>query len=84
MPGAIPLAVVPEGNAEVNVRRAQVPEQLAKSTATGPVWELGESQFLLRLPALGRVLVSDGRTVEADLLEGVAVEELVPFLMGTG
>jgi hypothetical protein len=84
LPGAIPLAVVPGRSAEVKIRRAQVPEQLAERTATGPVWELGDGEFLLRLPELGRVLASDGQMLEVEPLESVAVEELVPFLMGTG
>lgn len=81
LPGAIEFAA---GTADVDVRFAEVPLHLANPTRTGPIWELDQSHFLLRLPGIGRLLASHGTQLDLWPEAGVDPGELPIFALGSG
>jgi len=83
VPGVAPVPV-PAGSEDVRIRRRPVPEYLKEATTRGPVWELDERRFLLRLPGIGRFLASDGHTLDMDPDPGTDPKDAMPFLLGTG
>jgi hypothetical protein len=83
LPGVAPLAVR-AGSEDVRIRRRPVPDYLKEATSRGPVWELDEHRFLLRLPGIGRFMASNGRTLDMDPDAGADPEDGMPFLLGTG
>jgi hypothetical protein len=83
LPGVVPVPV-PAGSEDVRIRLRSIPERLEEVTARGPVWELDERHFLLRLPGIGRFLASDGNTLDMDPDPGTDPADAVPFLLGTG
>lgn len=83
LPGVAPVPV-PAGGEDVRIRRRPVPEHLEEATTRGPVWELDKSRFLLRLPGIGRILASDGCTLDMDPDPGTNPADAMPFLLGTG
>jgi hypothetical protein len=58
-PGDVPPGEVPD----VTVRFGDVPKQLAEPSACGPTWERKGDTILLRVPRLGRFLITGGASV---------------------
>jgi hypothetical protein len=86
LPGIAPFAV-PEGSEDACIRLRSIPESLErpeKTVTRGPVWELDERRFLLRLPGIGRFLATDGLTLDMDPAPGTDRADALPFLLGTG
>ncbi|WP_448192477.1 hypothetical protein [Azospirillum sp. sgz301742] len=83
LPGVVPLTA-PPGEVDVHIRRRPVPDRLEGATIHGPVWEMEGRRFLLRLPAIGRFLAEDGRTLDMEPAPGTDPADAMPFLMGTG
>ena len=83
LPGvhALPLR---EKSADVLIRRNPVPECLEQPVRRGPNWELDDRRFLWRLPGIGRMMATEGRTLDMQPERGTDGSDLVPFLMGTG
>jgi hypothetical protein len=82
LPGSEP-AEVPAGDEDARVRVRSVPERLQEIVDRGSVWELNGSQFLLKLPGIGRFLVSNGRRVDVEPAPETDLREALPFVMGT-
>ncbi len=83
LPGVVPFPV-PSGCEDVRINRCPVPERLESSSARGPVWEMDETRFLLRLPGIGRFLATDGRTLDMEPAPETDPVDAIPFLLGTG
>lgn len=84
LPGVIPMTAG-VSDPQVHIRGGRhIPEQLDAVTDRGPVWELNRNHFLLKLPEIGRVLAVAGATLDVDPAPGVNMEDVVPFLLGTG
>ena len=79
LPGAIAagLAAAPE----VTVRTGAVPETLPQAEAHGPTWETAGSRFLLRIPRVGRFLITGGREIRFEPIGSPG--EIAIFLLGT-
>src|ERR1700744_4871356 len=83
LPGVVPFPV-PSGSEDVRINRCPVPERLENSSACGPVWEMDETRFLLRLPGIGRFLATDGRTLDMEPAPETDPLDAIPFLLGMG
>jgi hypothetical protein len=69
---------------EVLVRRRAVTARLDAPVLVGSDWQLSASQFLFSVEDIGRFLVSDGKTIDVELLEGTDPAEASLYLTGTG
>ncbi len=81
--GAIPFHGSPSEDF-VRVRQCEVPEHLPAPSLQGPNWELDATRLLLRVPSLGRFLVSDGRMLDVEPAPDSSLEEMLPFVLGSG
>lgn len=68
---------------DVTVVHGHVPERLDSAVTSGRYHEVSEQQFLLRVPDVGRYLVTGGDRIVVDPLEGVSAQELRVFVLGT-
>lgn len=71
-----------ETEPEVHLCLGQVPTSLAQPLSRQPNWEVGDGDFLLRIPGVARLLVSAGSEIVLDAEHGV--DDAMPFLLGTG
>jgi hypothetical protein len=84
LPGLIPLEL-PAAEPDVRISRSQVPDAIADAIASGPSWQLGESQLLVRVDGIVRMLMTGGREIRFEVdATGEAAENVAIFLMGTG
>jgi hypothetical protein len=60
-----------------------VGHHLGSHLRAGVDWELDSSRFLFSVEDIGRILVSEGKTIDFEMLEGVDPGEASPFLLGT-
>lgn len=81
-PGAI-VDPAPLGAADVVIRLGEVPNEIENPSAVGPNWALTADVFLLRVPAIARFLVANGRSIDADLEPGATRGDAAAFLFGT-
>ncbi|WP_143324372.1 hypothetical protein [Caulobacter sp. FWC2] len=81
LPGAIPLA---DGRPDAVLREGVVSEHLDGAVQQRPFWALSDEAFLWRGHGLGRFLVRQGREILIEAEPGGSLEEVVPFVMGTG
>src|SRR5207302_4822469 len=70
--------------ADVLVRQRRVGHHLESPLQTGIDWELDSSGCLFSVEVVGRILVSEGKTIDLEVLDGVDPGEASPFLLGTG
>ena len=81
LPGLI--AGTPLMAPEVTIRRGDVPETLPAATSSGITWQRRDEQFLLRVPAIARFMLTGGRDIvvapEADSDPG----DVPIFILGT-
>lgn len=82
LPGVAEVTI-PAGTEQVRVRQRPVPEALLNATTRGAIWEMDESQFLLRLPGIGRFLVDGGHTLDVETAPGTDPADAMPFVLGT-
>ncbi|MEP7030273.1 MAG: hypothetical protein ABI830_05000, partial [Pseudolabrys sp.] len=82
LPGLIALASGGKA-ADVTIRRARVPAALENAKATGPTWQIGGKQFLLRIPGIARFLLNDGREILFAPEPGADDVDIPVFLIGT-
>lgn len=72
--------------AQVRIRYGQVPHELPSPTDEGTYYQANGRQFLLKLKAIGRFLVSDGQEIliepAQEELQGIQ-DEIRLFLLGT-
>ena len=61
LPGLI--AGAPSPAPEVTIRRGEVPEVLPAAKASGVTWQRCDQQFLLRVPAVARFMLTGGRDI---------------------
>lgn len=80
--GMIALPAV--GSVDVRIRRDVVPASLADAIYRGPNWQITERQLLLEIPAIARLLVSDGGEIVFEAAAGVSELDIEIFLSGTG
>ncbi len=73
----------PHADAEVTIRVAAVPETLPDADRKGEGWAIAGNRFLLMIPKLMRVLVSDGRAIEVQIEASADPGDCVLFLLGT-
>lgn len=83
LPGANPLGHEP-ADTDVRVRLRPVPARLAAPTAEGPGWQQDARHFLLTLPDEGSFLAADGTALDVAPAPGSPVEDILPFVLGTG
>ena len=57
------LAGAPSAAPEVTIRRGEVPEALPAAKASGVTWQRCDQQFLLRVPAVARFMLTGGRDI---------------------
>lgn len=72
------------GTPDVEIRLEPVPSRLAEPSVSGPNWEIDASGFLLRLPAIGRLLAREGRQLAIEPDPGVEPRDMLAFALGTG
>lgn len=81
LPGAIPC----EGREiDVTFAAGDVPERLEAATARHTFWEYSDEAFLWRMPGLGGFVARRGTELFAQPSPGVEMEDLLPFVLGTG
>lgn len=83
LPGVQPQQTL-EGAADVVIRRGPVPDRLEQPVRRGLTWELDSRRFLWRLPGIGRMLATDGRTLDVHPESSTDLPDVLPFAMGTG
>jgi hypothetical protein len=69
---------------DVRIRRGALPASLPAAAYRGPNWQITERQLLLEIPAIARLLVSDGEEIVFEAAEGVSEPDIEIFLSGTG
>jgi len=82
LPGAI-AASLPLAGAQVEIHRGAVPVTLDAATETGPTWEIAGDTFLLRVPRIGRFLMTAGRDITVEIETGVTHRDAAGFVLGT-
>jgi hypothetical protein len=78
------IAALAVESVDVHIRRGVLPASLSAATANGPNWQLNERQLLVEIPAVVRLLVSDGEEILFEPAEGVSEPDVEIFLSGTG
>ena len=68
---------------QVTIRRGPVPRNLPAPTTSGPTWEVGGKQFLLRIPDIARFLLNDGREIVFAPESEETVADIPIFILGT-
>jgi hypothetical protein len=81
LPGA--AGAPPGGAPDIAVRFDAVPQTLCRYSASGPTWELDGERFLLRVPGLARILISNGRALDVELEPGGLARDAAAFVLGT-
>ncbi|WP_052134246.1 hypothetical protein [Sphingomonas sp. 37zxx] len=81
LPGLIPGD--PDDAADVTIRAAHVPAELPDGGAAGPNWQMTADCFLLAVPGIVRMAISDAREIRY-ALDGADVRDAAPFISGTG
>lgn len=81
---ALPGAIAADGGgaSDVTLRRAVVPESLGAVAGRGPLCEISGERFLLRVPGIGRFLISAGREIAFEIDGRIAEEDAAVFLAG--
>lgn len=69
--------------ADVTMCAGAVPAALEAPKAATAFWQADAGRFLLSLPQVGRFLVSGGTSIVADPAPGSALDDTLPFLIGT-
>jgi hypothetical protein len=72
-----------EGPADVEVCEGPVPHALALASERCPLYDASATQFLLRVPQVGRFLVEDVSRIVLDRAPGVSDSEVSTFLFGS-
>ena len=73
----------PTTKPDILIQRRAVPIALGGSSVTGPSWEFRNDRFLLRVPRLGRILVSAGRYINVQMEPGAHEHDAMGFVLGT-
>jgi hypothetical protein len=81
LPGAIPST--PVDVPDLVVRQGPVPEALPAPSASGPSWQRSGDDFLLRVPRVARILISDGRSVTVDIDPEATADDASVFVLGS-
>lgn len=81
LPGVVGLAA--DGRPDVTIRRDRVPEALENPAAAGPTWQIAGKRFLLRIPAIARFLLSDGREIAFEPESEAVAADIPIFILGT-
>jgi hypothetical protein len=81
LPGLI--AGTPSTPPEVTIRRGEVPETLPAAKSSGITWQRCEQQFLLRIPAIARFMLTAGRDIVVAPETDADPGDLPIFLLGT-
>lgn len=71
------------GASDVSIRWAAVPATLGDQAERGPNWDRIAGTFLLRIPGLARLLVSDGRDIAVELQAGSTECDVSAHVLGT-
>jgi len=79
--GAIPTA--PADAPDLIVRQGAVPDALPAPSASGPAWQRSGGDFLLRVPRVGRFMISDGRSITVDIEAPATTRDASAFVLGS-
>lgn len=83
LPGAILAPSSAATSVDVEVRLADVAERLEGGSGLGPNWDMAGEDFLLKVPRVGRFLISGGREITIGLdLDGTA-QDAAAYVLGT-
>ncbi|MFC3580839.1 HPr kinase/phosphorylase [Sphingomonas hylomeconis] len=82
IPGAVALTDVWQ-TADVTIASGALPDRLDGATG-GPNWQMTKTAFLIVVPGIIRMLVSNGADIRYALIGDTAIEDAVAFLSGTG
>lgn len=77
------LASITKALPDVLVTVGGVPRRLDHPSAAGPLWEVDDEHFLLRIPGVAAYLVTGGRTVTIEPHAGVVPGDVRLYLLGT-
>lgn len=69
---------------DIRIREGEVPLHLADATATSATWAKAGDRFLLRIPGLTRLLLTQGRDLVFAREDGAAYDDMAIFLATTG
>lgn len=84
LPGLIESPAGRTGQADVAIRAGAVPTALEDATVNGPNWQLAGDRFLLSIPGVIRLLLTEGREIVYEPEGGTSPEEAAIFVSGTG
>jgi hypothetical protein len=84
LPGLIAAGDMPGSDPDIFIRRGDVPADLDGAEERGPSWQSAPGRFLLDVPGIVRLLLTDGREILFTPADGVAPEEVAIFVSGTG
>ena len=82
LPGLIAIAA-DRGPPDVTIRRSPVPAALENASASGPTWQIAGKRFLLRIPAVARFLLNEGRDIAFEPESGADDGDIPIFILGT-
>lgn len=84
LPGLIAAPELPGVTPDVVIREGDVPAALDDAESLGPTWQVAQGRFLLEVPGLIRMLLTEGREIVFATADGIASEEAAVFVSGTG
>lgn len=83
----MPVAHVADGDtpvdADVVIEFGNVPDHLDEPIQQGRHHDASATEFILRVPDVGRYLIRQGRSIVMDPLDGVDEDDLRVFILGT-
>ena len=78
----LPELIVSEATPDVQVRFGETPAELNEVKGRGVLFQAAPGEFLLRIPNIARLYITQGKKITIEMHEGVDESEMRPFLLG--
>ena len=83
LPGLIALPHPPAAH-DVRLHAGSVPKEMDGAVNIGPNWQIAPDRITMTVPNIVRMLITDGRDMTYELLDGTSATDAAIFLSGTG
>lgn len=77
------IATIPADAPDLVVRQGAVPSALPAPSAAGPAWQRSGGDFLLSVPRVARILISDGCSITVDIDPAATAHDASAFVLGS-